>query len=119
MKLAITSKGDHLDSPVDPRFGRAGFILIVNPDTLEFEAINNQENVNRLKGAGIQAATMIHEKGANILVTGYCGPNAFKTLNAADIKVATFESGSVIDAVEVYKQGKLSFTDAANAEGHW
>ncbi len=119
MKIAITAQGDSLESPIDPRFGRAGYILIVNPDTLQFEVINNRENVNRLKGAGIQAATMIHDKGADILVTGYCGPNAFKTLSAVQIKVATNISGTVLDALEVFRQGNLSFSDEANAEGHW
>lgn len=119
MKLAITSKGPDLNSEVDPRFGRASYIIIVDPDTLEFEAIDNQENINALKGAGIKAATMISDKKADYLFTGFCGPNAIKTLNAANIKVAVEIGGSVQEAVELFKSGTFSLTDAANTEGHW
>ncbi len=119
MKLAITSKGPNLDSEVDPRFGRASYIVIVDPDTLEFEAVDNHENINALKGAGIKAATMISDKKAEYLFTGFCGPNAIKTLNAANIKVVVETSGSVLDAIEVFKSGTFAITDAANAEGHW
>ena len=87
MKVAVTAKGVLLDSEVDPRFGRAPYILIVDTATLAFEAIDNSDNVNAFKGAGIQAATMVSDKGAEVLMTGYCGPKAFATLEAAGIKV--------------------------------
>ena len=76
MKLAITSKGDNLESEVDPRFGRASYIIIVDSETLEFTAIDNSINKNAFKGAGIKAATLISENTADVLLTGYCGPNA-------------------------------------------
>ncbi len=119
MKIAITSKGKDLDSEVDPRFGRAAYIIIVDTDSLEFEVLDNSENVNAFKGAGIQAATMISDKGADVLLTGFCGPNAFKTLKAAKIKVANDVSGTLRDAVNAFNEGKVSFSDDANVEGHW
>ena len=119
MKLAITSKGPSLDSEVDPRFGRASYIIIVDPETLEFEAIDNQENINALKGAGIKAATMISDKDVDYLFTGFCGPNAIKTLNAANIQVAVEMGGSVQEVIDIYNNGTFAVTDAANTEGHW
>ncbi len=119
MKIAVTSKGKDLDSEVDPRFGRAAYILIVDTDSFEFEALDNSENVNAFKGAGIQAAVMVSDKGAEVLLTGFCGPNAFKTVNAAKIKVVNDVSGTVRDAVNSFNEGKVSFADAANVEGHW
>ncbi len=119
MKIAVTSKGTNLDSEVDPRFGRAAYIIIVDTETLEFEAVDNSANVNALKGAGIQAASSISDKGAGVLLTGYCGPNAFKTLEAANIKVANDVSGTVREAVNAFKDGKISFSDKANVDGHW
>ncbi|SEM04516.1 Predicted Fe-Mo cluster-binding protein, NifX family [Syntrophus gentianae] len=119
MKIAVTSQGRELDSPVDPRFGRAAYILIVDSETLIIEVLDNQENVNSLKGAGIQAAASIHNKGAEVLLTGFCGPNAFKTLNAAGIKVASDASGTVREAVQSFLDGKLKFADKENVEGHW
>lgn len=119
MKLAVTATGQDLDSPVDPRFGRAAYILIVDTDTMNVEALDNAENVNAFKGAGIQAAAMISEKHADVLLTGFCGPNAFKTLEAAKIKVAGDVSGTVREAVEAFATGKVSFTSEPNAQGHW
>jgi predicted Fe-Mo cluster-binding NifX family protein len=119
MKIAVTSKGADLDSQVDPRFGRAAYIIIVDTETFEYAALDNAENVNSFKGAGIQAATMVSEKGAEVLLTGYCGPNAFKTLAAAGVKVANDADGTVKDAVKAFNEGKLVFADDANVEGHW
>lgn len=119
MKIAVTSQGKDLESPVDPRFGRASYVLIVNSETFDFEVLDNKENVNALKGAGIQAAKTISDKGAEILLTGFCGPNAFKALNAAHIGVANDAGGSVRDAVQAYLNGKLPLSDKANVEGHW
>ena len=119
MKIAVTSVGAHLDSEGDPRFGRAAYIIIVDSDTFAFEAVDNQENVNALKGAGIQAAKAVSEKGVEVLLTGFCGPNAFKAMNAAKIGVANNASGSVREAVQAYLDGKLPLSDEANVEGQW
>lgn len=119
MKIAVTSKGTDLDSQVDPRFGRAAYILIVDSETFDFEALDNKENVNALKGAGIQAAVSISNKGAKILLTGFCGPNAFKALKAAGIGVANDAGGTVREAIQSYLAGKLPLSDEANVEGHW
>jgi predicted Fe-Mo cluster-binding NifX family protein len=119
MKIAVTSKGINLDSEVDPRFGRAAFILIVDPETFDFEVLDNSENVNALKGAGIQAASMVSDKKADVLLTGFCGPNAFKVMKAANIGVANNAEGSVKDAVKAYLDGKLPLSDKANVEGQW
>ena len=119
MKIAVTSKGTNLDSQVDPRFGRAAYILIIDSETFDFEVLDNKENVNALKGAGIQAAKMVSEKQTEVLLTGFCGPNAFKALNAAKIKVAGNVEGSVKNAVKAYLDGQLPLSDEANVEGQW
>jgi len=119
MKIAVTSVGTNFDSEVDPRFGRAAYIIIVDSDTFTFEAMDNQENVNALKGAGIEAAKAVSEKGVEVLLTGFCGPNAFKAMNAAKIGVANNASGSVREAVQAYLDGKLPLSDEANVEGQW
>lgn len=119
MKIAITSTGKDLDSPMDPRFGRAAYILIVDSDTMAFEVLDNAENVNAFKGAGIQAAAMVGDKKADVLLTGFCGPNAFKTLEAANVKVAGDVSGTVREAVAAYVDGSVKIVSSPNAQGHW
>jgi predicted Fe-Mo cluster-binding NifX family protein len=119
MKIAVTSTGPDLDSQVDPRFGRAAYILIVDSDSLDFEVLDNKENVNAFKGAGIQAASTVSSKGAEVLLTGFCGPNAFKAMNAAKIGVANDAKGTVREAIQAYLDGKMPLADEANVEGHW
>jgi predicted Fe-Mo cluster-binding NifX family protein len=119
MKVAITSQGKDLDAPVDPRFGRTAYILIVDMDDNSIEVLDNSENVNAFKGAGIQAAASVADKGVEVLLTGYCGPKAYQTLAAAGIKVANDASGTVEEALADYKSGKLAYADGANADAHW
>jgi len=119
MKIAVTSTGTDIDSEVDPRFGRAAYIIVVDSETFDFEVLDNKENVNALKGAGIQAARAVSDAGADVLLTGFCGPNAFKAMNAAKISVANDAKGTVKEAVQAYLDGKLPLADAANVEGQW
>lgn len=119
MKVAVTAQGVSLDDEVDPRFGRAAYVLLVDSDDMSFEVLDNSENINALKGAGIQAATMISEKGAEVLLTGHCGPNAFKTVQAAGIKVVNDVTGTVREAVGRCKDGAVEYSMAANVDGHW
>jgi predicted Fe-Mo cluster-binding NifX family protein len=119
MKIAITSQGRDLNSQIDPRFGRAAYILIVDTDLPKVEVIDNEENINAFKGAGIQAAAMISKRGAEVLLTGYCGPNAYKTLQAAGVKVVSDVTGTVKDAVDAFNEGHVAYADSANVDAHW
>ena len=119
MKIAITSQGQDLNSQIDPRFGRAAYILIVDTDSHGLEVIDNSPNINAFKGAGIQAAATISKSGVDALLTGFCGPNAFKTLQAAGVKVVNDVTGTVQDAVDLFDEGNLTCADSANVESHW
>jgi predicted Fe-Mo cluster-binding NifX family protein len=119
MKIAITSQGSDPNSQVDPRFGRAACILIFDTDGPGLEVIDNSPNVNAFKGAGIQAAATLSKSGADVLLTGYCGPNAFKTLQAAGIQVVNDVTGTVKDAVDAFNEGTLTYAISSNADAHW
>lgn len=119
MKLAVSSQGTGLDSPVDPRFGRAKFFVVVDTDTSAFSAHDNAQNLNASQGAGIQAGQAVARLGVEAVLTGHVGPKAFTTLATAKIAIYTGISGTVRDAVEQFKQGQLSLAAQADVQGHW
>lgn len=120
MKIAISAKGPGLDDQIDPRFGRAAWFCIVDPATMECKPIDNSQAAGAMQGAGIQSARTIINEGAEVLVTGHCGPKAFMTLKSAGIKVAIEnEPETVGSAVEKFKKGGLSFLESPNVDGHW
>ena len=116
MKICVTSTGSGLDSPVDPRFGRCSYFVIVDPETMEYEAVPNQ-SADVSAGAGIQAAQTVSLKGAGVVVTGHVGPNAIQPLEAAGIRIMTGASGTVSDAIGQYRDGKLDSGTAGLGAG--
>lgn len=119
MKIAITATGKDLDSPVDPRFGRAQYILIVEQDGTLLETVENSLGINALSGAGVQAGKLLADRKVAVLITGHCGPKAFRTLRAAGIRVVMEQSGSVKEALERFQRGDVNFSSQPNVEGHW
>ncbi|SHL05579.1 Predicted Fe-Mo cluster-binding protein, NifX family [Desulfatibacillum alkenivorans DSM 16219] len=119
MLICISSQGPDLDSQVDPRFGRAAQFIIADTETGEAKAVDNKQNLQAAQGAGIQAAMTVANAGAKALLTGHCGPKAYVTLNKAGIEVYTGCNGTVAQAIEDYKAGKLQKAAGADVEGHW
>ncbi len=118
MKIAVTSTGKTLDSQVDPRFGRAACFIIIDTDTTDFNAIDN-ENVAAAGGAGISSAKVVIDAGAQAVLTGNCGPNAERALSAAEIKLYTGVTGTVAEAIELFKSGKLTEAAGPNVQSHF
>jgi len=118
MKVAVSSTGKNLDSPIDPRFGRCSWFLIIETGDMSFEAFSN-ESIALGGGAGIQSAQFIVSKGAMALLTGNCGPNAMSALSAAGVKVILGQTGSVREAVERYRKGELPSASEANVDAHY
>lgn len=117
MKVAVSASGKDLDSQIDPRFGRCANFIIVDTENMDFEAFDNEAGALG-GGAGIQAAEFVASKGAKAVITGNCGPNALRTLNAGGIDVIVGQGGSVRDAVEAYKRGELKPTSQASVGAH-
>jgi predicted Fe-Mo cluster-binding NifX family protein len=119
-KIAVSSEGPSLESPVDPRFGRAAGFLIVDPDTMASEYVDNGASQIMAQGAGIQAAETICRLGAGVLLTGYVGPKAFQALSAAGVEVCQdLGRMSVREAVERYCAGQVQTASGPNRRGHW
>ena len=119
MKLAFTTSGDNLEAPLDGRFGRAPKFLVYDLDKETFEVLDNGQNLNAASGAGIQAAETVARAGVQGLVTGHCGPNAFRVLSAAGIKIYNTDAPTVSEALARYRAGKLSTAEGADVTGHW
>ena len=118
MKICVSAESNSLDSPIDPRFGRCPYFVIVDSENMQFEVIQNMAS-GATGGAGIQAAQTIAGKGVKVLITGNVGPNAFQALSAAGIKIVTGASGTVREVVEKYMRGELSDTGAPTVKGHF
>ncbi len=106
MKIAISSTGPGLDAQVDPRFGRCRCFVVVDPETKEFEVLDNEAALLS-GGAGIQAAQMVANAGVDVVITGSLGPNATNVLAAANLKVYLGAAGTVHEALQKYKDGRL------------
>lgn len=119
MKIAFSSMGTDLDSEIDPRFGRAGRFIIVDDSGERFTVLNNGQNAQAAQGAGIQAAAAVADAGARVVITGHCGPKAFRTLAAAGVSVIVGVEGTIRSALKRFQDGQLEPADAPDVEGHW
>jgi predicted Fe-Mo cluster-binding NifX family protein len=117
--VAATTNGNSLEAQIDSRFGRAPNFLIVDTETQNFQVVQNTQSLNLAQGAGIQSAQNLLPYKPDVVLTGNCGPKAFRVLQAAGIKVAVGVKGKIADAIQDYINGKYAEATEANVEGHW
>ena len=118
MKIAVSATAPDLDAEVDPRFGRCQYFIIIDPQSMELETLDNS-NAMAAGGAGISTAQMIAGKGVEVVLTGNCGPNAYQTLSAAGVQVITGVSGSIKDAIEAFKEGRFQSSAQPSVGSHY
>jgi len=117
MKIIVSSTGDNIDSDVDPRFGRCINFLVVDTDTMQLEVVGNS-GTQSAHGAGIGAAQRVASLNVGAVITGHVGPNAHMALSRTGIKVYTGAKGTVKDAINQYKEGKLNEATNPTVSGH-
>jgi predicted Fe-Mo cluster-binding NifX family protein len=117
MKIIVTSLGQSLDSPIDPRFGRAARFILFDEESGGFQVLDNTQNLNAAQGAGLQAAEIVSRAGAGCVLTGHCGPKAFKALSAAGIQLYIGVDGTVADAIGRLRAGELKQAESADTPG--
>ena len=117
MKIVVTSNGTNLDAPASPVFGRCPTYIFVDTETMEFEAVSNPA-MSAAGGAGIQAAQFVIEQGAQAVLTGNVGPNAYNVFQAANVPIYLLAGGTVREAVEAYKAGRLPSAADASVQAH-
>lgn len=119
-KILVSCQGQSIEDAVDPRFGRAANFVVVDPETMEFETIDNSKVKTMGQGAGIQAAESVVNSGAKVVLSGFVGPKAFQALNAAGIQIGQGVDGlTVREAVERYKAGQVEMASGPTKQGHW
>ena len=97
MRVAIPSTGDDLSAAVDPRFGRCNRFLIIDTESMAFQVLDNTAAASA-GGAGIAAAQLVVDAGAEAVAAGEVGPNAMRVLEAAGVRVLTGVRGTVAEA---------------------
>lgn len=115
MLVAFSSSGSDLDSLLDPRFGRCAYLVFVDPETMAYEAVPNPGS-SAGGGSGVRAAREVVERGAEVVITGQCGPNAFGVLAASGVKILQAPREPLRNLIEHYKQGKLPEAKAPSPE---
>ena len=118
MKVVVTTSGDDLSGPVEPRFGRCPRFIVVDTETMEFEVVPNTA-VGSAHGAGIAAAQLVASKGVKAVLTGNVGPKAYSALSASGIEIVTGVSGAVGDAVKRFSSGGYQSTREPTVGGHF
>ena len=119
MKIAFTTAGSDLDAPLDDRFGRAPRFLIYDLESETFEAVDNRQSMEAAQGAGIQSAETVARLGVRSVVTGHCGPKAFRVLSAAGVRIFPTNAATVAEALEKFRSGQLVEARSADVDGHW
>ena len=106
MKIAISSDGPDLEARVKHRLGTAHYLVIVDIDSGDYEAVPNTGALGK-RGAGIQAVVLAVSRGVETIVTGYCSPAIADQLKANGIEVLTGISETVGEVIERYRRGEL------------
>ncbi len=118
MKICVTASSEGLSAPLDSRFARAPFMVLVDGETGDAETIANAAT-SAGHGAGIQAAQTVTRLGAEVLLTAHCGPKAFEVLAAAGVKVFGVQGGTVSEAVDAWNTGRLVEMENSNSAAGW
>lgn len=106
MKITIPMNEQDLNADVCPSFGRAPYFLFYDSETSESRWLANSA-AESSGGAGIQAAQILADNGANALITPRCGENAEKVLSGAKIAVYRSANGTAQQNIDALTAGKL------------
>lgn len=109
MRIAFTAKGTEWNSSIDPRFGRAEYLVVFDEDKDAFEHYDNRAIGNVAHGAGPKTAQKIFEMNANVLITGNGpGGNAASVLSQGGMEIFVGASNMTLkEAFEAYKNNTL------------
>jgi len=118
VKAVITSEGVDLDARVSARFGRCPYFLLVDTEGDRVEAIPNP-GVEAQGGAGVSAAQLLADRGAELVATGRVGPSAGRVLKAAGIGLREARGRTGRDVLQALLAGDLpALFPSSGGRGH-
>lgn len=101
MIIAVTSNDEGSDQIVDERLGRCAVFAIYDTDSGMLSFHPNQAKDTR-SGAGARAAQQLLDLGVDLLITGKVGPMAMEVLSEGDVRVESWTSGTVGEAIQLF-----------------
>ncbi len=121
MKVAISAISEDLKQTVNPVFGRCPGYIIAEIEGKEVKSSSFMPNpaMETAMGAGTAAARAVAEQGAEAVITGNVGPNAFIVLQQTGIKVYKATGLSVQQAIQQLAEGKLKEMAGSSVSGHF
>jgi len=128
MKIAVPASAPNLEAQVEHKPGTATYLLVIDTKDMTFESIERPPTSHG-PGAGIEALTLVLDRGADVILTGYISPNIAGPIRRKGIEVITSVSGSVREAVEKYNRGafdraedsgrKISISGSRRQSSEW
>ncbi|MHC4574138.1 MAG: NifB/NifX family molybdenum-iron cluster-binding protein [Planctomycetota bacterium] len=108
MKVAVTSTGATLEHHVGTRANRCGYLLIVDTDTMEYEAFQNPAVAVRGTAGSRMVAHLLLQEGVRAILAGGCGADLLRVLGSAGIPILVGMAGSVRRTIEQFKHSYCS-----------
>ena len=117
MKIAITAHGKGPEAIVDSRFSRANYFVLYDQEKELWDFLLNDQSYDSVQGTGVQPGQKLGKIGANILITGYIGPKAFKVLQSEQVTIYSLGemTGKVKEALSAFLSGHLKIISVPNA----
>ncbi len=113
MRVCIpTMSNKGLDDTVGEHFGRVPTYTIVDSET---NAVNVVENTSDHMGGQGHPPEIIKQAGADVMLCGGLGRRAIARFAEQQIEVFVGAVGTVAEAIEMWKAGKLTLADENTA----
>ena len=117
MKIAVTARGPGLEFSVDENFGRCYWLMLIDSESGEHDALDNREIRNVSKGAGEKLSEWLQDLNVKVVITGKIGPKAKRRLDQHEIEAFHGATGSVAEAFDHWQDGRLPLAEEASCDG--
>ena len=109
MKIAVVSELSTIDACVGTELRNSKYLLIIDIDTMEYEAMPNPIMALSGPAAGKLFAQQLLEVNVSKVLANNCGSDMLKSLGCTDVQVIDGMCGSVRSVVRQFKE--LCMTD--------